>query len=451
LRRLASAATFLYQDGNRYWYSTQATVSKLAEDRAEQLSREPDKVAQEIERRLRADLRQKGDFVRIHPLPQSSQDVTDDVEAGLVVLGVDHTYSKDPGNAAQAAAQSILGSRGNTPRLFQNALVFLAPDKTRLQDLDEATRKFLAWNDILGEQKELNLDPQQVKQAESQVATANSTVNGRIPETYQWLLVPVQEKPQSDISWQAVRLSGQDALAVRASKKLRSDEFLLTSFAGTRLRMELDRIPLWRGDHVSIAQLVDDFARYMYLPRLQDPSVLLEAVRNGVSLLTWEQETFAYADSFDESTGRYRGLRSGERLSLLDPHSPAVLVKSDVARKQMAADAVVEAPSGAAPAGPVGASPTGTGAQPGAPTAPAAKILRRFHGSVQLDPGRVGRDAGRIAEEVLSHLTGLVGARARVTLEINVEVPDGIPEDKVRIVNENANALRFEGHNFEEE
>ena len=35
------------------------------------------------------------------------------------------------------------------------------------------------------------------------------------------------------------------------------------------LRMELDRIPLWRGDHVAVKQLVEDFARYLYLPRLE--------------------------------------------------------------------------------------------------------------------------------------------------------------------------------------
>src|SRR4029077_12822431 len=40
LRRLATAATYLYQDGVRYWFSTQATVTKIAEDRAEQLIRE---------------------------------------------------------------------------------------------------------------------------------------------------------------------------------------------------------------------------------------------------------------------------------------------------------------------------------------------------------------------------------------------------------------------------
>ena len=41
LRRLAAAATYLYQDGPRFWYATQPTVTKLAEDRAEQLKRDP--------------------------------------------------------------------------------------------------------------------------------------------------------------------------------------------------------------------------------------------------------------------------------------------------------------------------------------------------------------------------------------------------------------------------
>src|SRR5450631_4042860 len=62
LRRLATAATYLYQDGNRYWYSTQPTVTKLADDRAEQLRRDPDKVTHELEKRLRGDLSKTGDF-----------------------------------------------------------------------------------------------------------------------------------------------------------------------------------------------------------------------------------------------------------------------------------------------------------------------------------------------------------------------------------------------------
>ena len=68
-----------------------------------------------------------------------------------------------------------------------------------------------------------------------------------------------------------------------------------------------------------------------------------------------------------------------------------------------------------------------------------------------LDSARTGRDAGRIADEVISHLVGLVGAKVRVTMEISAEVPDGVPANVVRIVTENARTLKFENQGFEEE
>ena len=240
LRRLAGSATYLYQDGPRAWYATQPTVTKLAEDRADQLKRDPDKIAGELDARLRADLKRGGDFSRIHPLPRSGADVPDDLDARLVVLPAEHPYSKENGSAAEVAAKAILESRGNTPRLYRNTLVFLAADRVRLQDLDEALRKYLAWSSIVAEKDTLNLDPHQARQAETQKQAADGAVTARLPETYQWLLVPEQANPQAPVVWQALRLTGSDALAVRASKKLRSDELLIGSLGSTILRKHLD-------------------------------------------------------------------------------------------------------------------------------------------------------------------------------------------------------------------
>lgn len=422
------------------------------------MKRDPDKVVYELDRRLREDLRRPGDFSRIHPMPQSGQDVPDDLDARLVVLGVDHAYGKEPGNAAEFAAKAMLQSRGNTPRLYQNTLVFLAADKTRLQDLDEAARKYLAWESILAEKIALNLDPQQVKQAETQMASADGAVTARVPETYQWLLVPGQATPQVAVEWQALRLSGQDALAVRASKKLRSDELLLTGFAATRLRMELDRVPLWRGDHVAIKQLAEDFARYLYLPRLKDSSVLVGAIRDAFALLTWEQDAFAFADSFDEGASRYRGLRGGQVVSLAGSDSLGLLVKSEIARKQLDAESA-KPPVGGSPVGPTvnGEGTGGLGPGPGSGTtgtptpAPAPTQPKRFHGTVTLDASRVGRDASRIADEVIAHLSGLVGAKVTVTLEVEAEIPAGVPDHVVRTVTENGRTLKFTSQGFEKE
>ena len=454
LRRLAGSATYLYQDGPRYWYSTQPTVTKLAEDRAEQLKRNPDKVVQELGLRLHSDLRNTGDFNRVHPLPQSGQDVPDDLDARLVVLGSDTPYSKEKGNPAETAAQAILESRGSTPRIYRNTLVFLAADKTRLQDLDEAARRYLAWESILGEREQLDLSPHQVKQAETQKEAASGAVTARLPETYQWLLVPVQARPDASMEWQAMRLSGQHSLAARASKKLKGDELLVTGFAATRLRMELDRVPLWRGDHVSIKQIVEDFARYPYLPRVSAPTVLLDAISAGIALLTWEQDAYAFADSFDDDAKRYRGLRGGKVVSLPDSDAPGLLVKPDIARLQLDAGRTPSTSGKTDDAGtggeiPVPGEESGPGELPsGTPPSPQPT---RFHGTATLDSARVGRDASRIADEVIAHLSGLVGAQVTVTLEIEAEVPEGAPDHVVRTVTENSRTLKFTSQGFEKE
>ena len=454
LRRLSTQATFLYQDGPRYWYSTQPTVTKLAEDRADQFRRDPAPVVAEIEQRLRADLRTAGDFQRIHTVPQSGADIPDDMEARLVVLGTDHPHSSGSNSKAQAAATAILENRGNTPRLFRNTLVFLAVDQTRLQDLDEAIRRWLAWSSILQDKETLNLDPHQVRQAEAQLKSEDGAVVGRLPEAYQWLLVPVQSTPQSAVEWQALRLAGQDPLAVRASKKLRSEELLVPVLAGTRLRLELDRVPLWRGDHVEIRQLADHFARYLYLPRLAGPEVLIRAIQDGLGLLLWTDESFAYADSFDEATSRYRGLRCGREVPLLDPASDGLLVKPEVAITQQNAEPAAAATgAGVAETVPTGSagSHAAEGTSPGPTPTPPEQKARRFHGAVSLDATRVGRDASQIADEVIAHLAGLVGAKVTVTLEIEAEIPSGAPDHVVRTVTENSRTLKFSSQGFERE
>lgn len=452
LRRLSSTATYLYQDGPRFWYATQPTVTKLADDRAELLKREPDKIYEALEKRLRADLRKEGDFSGIHPLPKSGADIPDNLETRLVVLSIDHTYSREPINAAETEANSIFESRGNTPRLYRNTLVFLVPDKVRLQDFDEALRKYLAWESILAERLTLNLDPHQVKQAESQLKVADSTVNARLPELYSWLLVPVQMNPKASITWQAIRLTGSDSLAVKASKKLRSEELLINILGSTILRKHLDDVPLWRGDNVSVKQLVEDFARYPYLPRLSGPEVLIQSIRDGVGLLTWRSDTFAFAETYDEKGNRYLGLRGGQNISVSEDSS-GLLVKPDIAGKQIELEtAAASLPETGTVAGPgVTSGPVTKPETKGAKPSDDRPKPKRFHGTVHLDPERVGRDASRIADEVIANLAGQMGAEVKVTLEIEALLPDGASEQTVRTVTENARTLKFDSHGFEKE
>ena len=399
----------------------------------------------ELERRLKEALRARGDFERVHALPQSSADVPDDCEARLVVLSAERPWANEDRNPALEAAAEILESRGNAPRLFRNTLTFLAADKVRCQDLDEALRQYLAWRSILAEKVELNLDPHQTKQAEVQLKSADETVTARLPETYQWTFAPEQETPQAPLAWKSIRLAGAGALAERAAKRLRHDELLVMRMGGSILRMHMDKVPLWRGDDVSVRQLADDFATYLYLPRLAGSAVLAAAVEAGLASLAWETDGFALAESYDVAAKRYRGLAAGGRATTVPPESPALLVKPEVARAQLETETPgthTEPDDGPEASGSKGAYRE----QPPA----AEKKLRRFHATVKLDPTRVGRDAGRIAEEVVAHLSGLVGAEVAITLDIAADLPGGAPENVVRTVSENSRTLKFDSHAFEE-
>jgi hypothetical protein len=246
---------------------------------------------------------------------------------------------------------------------------------------------------------------------------------------------------------EAYRLAGQEGLAIRAGKKLRSEELLVTGLAGTRLRMELDRVPLWRGDHVSVRQLVDDFARYHYLPRLAGPDVLVGAVRDGLGLLLWQQEGFAYADSYDEAASRYRGLRTGQLVDISENDLSGLLVRPGVALAQVERETPPESPKHPEME-PGVRDREKPPVQPEPPTGP--KAPTRYHGTVRLDPTRAGRDAGKIADEVLAHLVGIVGASVTVTLEIAATIPGGAPENVVRVVMQNGRDLKFDpGSGFE--
>ena len=88
------------------------------------------------------------------------------------------------------------------------------------------------------------------------------------------------------------------------------------------------------------------------------------------------------------------------------------------------------------PAGGEEASPEPPGpAQPPKP--------KRYHGTVILDSARVGRDASRIADEVITHLAGLVGSNVKMTLEIDADIRAGVPDNVVRTVTENSRTLKF--------
>lgn len=446
LRRLADRARFLYVDGPRYWFSTQPSVARMADDRAAGYDRHT--VFDTIVKTLRQD-RERGEFAGVHIAPDGPAEVPDLMEARLVIFGPEQVHiAKDEDSPALAAAADMLAHRGSSQRLYKNMLLFLAPDKQRLADLEQAVRLLRAWSSIVADEDKLNLDAFQRRQAETKKTELDGTVRGRIHETWVWALVPSQPNAQDPaVEWSQHRLQGSDGLAVRASKKMVQDEALMTAMGPARLKLVLDGY-LWpSAHHVGTRQLWEYLASYLYLPRLREVRVLEEAIRGGIGQLVCDH--FAYADRYDDAAGRYEGLRlTGGGSIVIDGLS--VLVKPEVAKAQQDAEQPQAAGAAADPARPSGASgASGASELKGDQPEPADVLPRRFFATVELSPDRAARDMGRVAEEVLQHLTTLPGAKVRVTVEIDAGIPNGAAEPIQRVVHENCQTLKFKTHGFE--
>jgi hypothetical protein len=467
LNTLTSSLAYLYTNpsGDRFWYDTRPTLRKTVEDRATQVSASD--VEYEIETRLRG-LRKEQPFAGIHICPASSLDVPDEQTARLVILRPSDEYkATNQNNSAMKAVMDILNNRGTTPRIFRNMLAFVAPDQDLMASLKQAVRLFIAWKSIRDDSEDLNLDAAQNRETDNNLRRANETVDARVKEAYCWLLVPYIDKnvDMKSIIWDTIRISGgNDSIITKAAKKMLQNEQIITQWAPTLLKMELDSV-LWReSDNIAIKRLWEYLCTYCYLPRLASESVLIDAIQTGVN----STEYFAFASGFDGT--RYIDLKFSQYIGVVE--KSGYLVKVDIANKQFAEEAAkrqAEADAAAAHVGiatvPVGDSSdsgyghiltTDNGAggeliigEPTPPT-PVTPKNRRFFMSADLDTTRINRDVQRFVEEIIQHLTTVDGARVSVSLEVEAESAEGFTQQTVRTISENCRTMRVRESGFEE-
>ncbi|MCB0033931.1 MAG: ATP-binding protein, partial [Anaerolineales bacterium] len=394
--------TYLYHDGNRYWYDTRPTVNKLAKDRAQSFTY--DEVYVEMLKRLRAVPKNK-DFAGFHVAPAESGDVTDDPRVRLVILppNVRHRRSSN-GTEASDMAREILESRGNAQRIYKNMLVFIAADQNDVEAFEAAVRDYLAWQSIQHEEEPLNLDAQQRRQVKETLANSDETVDLRLREAYSWLLTPIQPEPLKPITFQTNRINGDDSFYDRAARKLRQDGLLINEWSPAILRMELDRF-MWsddRGWEIKIKQLWEYLAQYCYLPRLFNQDVLIKAVQEGVQHKNAE---FAYATGRN-ADGHHRGLvfRDFGQIYFDDR---GLLVHPDHVAEPPPPEPMVR-PNVSGGNNPSGGTKPGPTPPPGGGGVTLPDKDTRYYGRVKLDPQRINREMGVIVEEVIERLTGLV-------------------------------------------
>jgi uncharacterized protein len=238
-------------------------------------------------------------------------------------------------------------------------------------------------------------------------------------------------------------LSGVGALSARTFSRLSREGLITDILGGLALKHELDKV-LWTDKrHLDLRLIQEYFAKYLYLPRLVYQELIIEAVRDGISTLTW-RDCFAYASGFDEDKERYLGLRAGQTGVSILADGLSVVVKADAAQSQIDREAAVVTPPAPTPGGNQPAQPLPTGGS--TPTPPPVEKTKptQFHGSIAVDATRLARDAATISTEILQHLASRLGPNVQVVIDIHATIPDGVDDNTVRTVTENCSTLGFD-------
>jgi len=444
LRRLINRARFLHSNMGGFWYSRSQSVNRLASDRAS-MQREGEiilRIDELLGTNIRA-LKDQQPFNLIQVIPKRSEDVPDEAEGvRLVVLGYTDSHTGRDDSSAVTKAKELFHSRGNMPRVYPNALVILAPDQKALKGVNEAMRKVIAWESILADKNKLDLHQSDIALAESNLEEEQKALNVRLTEAWCHLIIPTQETPQDEVTWETARVVAQDGTLSQIGRKLISIEALFVEIGARRLYSELSEF-FWNDqDHLSLTEVWDHCNRFIYLPRLRDKTVLRSAVAKAVSGIV--PGPFAFAENVEEN-GRYSELlieNGHEDLIILDTHS--VIVKADVAARQRDEDAIASNSDSASPA------PTGSDVvdpsqrkDPDTFVPQSNSLTTTFYGLVELSAERPGRDITNIQEGIIDKITEIAGATVTIKLEIDADASNGFDDDKQRILLENATVLGF--------
>ncbi len=288
LRELGLRATYLYEEAGRYWFSTQPTLNRVAEDRAKAL---PDHTVDEaIAQVLKDDAASKGGFYRVFPAPDDPTQVDEASALSLVVLGPSTPHSGKAAvqsRATDAATDALTRCRASQRR-FRNTLIFVAADEGLLATARDAMRRSLAWADIVGDERlQKQLTQSQAADTKDKAKTSREGALRAVRNAWNHILFPIKTDATEvgkafDLDHLALTAKDKGAIPAGAYEKARADGIVMEKLGPDTLWLKLK--PLWAEDrpHIAISEIADWFASYVYLPKVRDRVVLEAAIRDAL-------------------------------------------------------------------------------------------------------------------------------------------------------------------------
>lgn len=471
LSMLGQRSTYFFNEGARYRYSLQPSITKTARDYAERLREEPETVYNEITRRLKSEGAggRRGSFRRVCVTPEVSDGIPDVDDATLVIMHPRHTVDRNSlrNQGASETAQWIRNAierRGTAQRTNRNMVVFLVADKDTLEMAEDSARQYLGWKQVADREKQLNLTHQQLDQANDRKEEIDRTLGDRIRNAYQWCVYPMQDDPASAYALGSLRVpdSGTGSMAERTGAFLIRNDMLVENYSGDNIGYEI--VPnvssAFHDGVLSAGELWGFITRFPYMPRMADHEVFDHAIEDVPNHPMEESNRFALASGRDPETGVFRNLiipgvtepsmtiQATDSTLLVDWDVAVAAHERDLQLQDAARTSVVDhvaadlvSPDRHPDSADTGTTP-GSSASDGNPIAagPVKVWKKRYYASVELDSENFNRQLAQLNEAILDQLR-MGRARISMILDIQAENPDGFDDGIMNVIGENARSL----------
>ncbi|NJE11460.1 ATP-binding protein [Thermococcus sp. MAR1] len=273
-----------YRDG-RYFFSLEPSLNKLVVDEMNNVSEEQ---IRDVEHELlKGQL--KGRYFKVYLWPSKPVDVPDsDPSLKLVVLP---EYDKEK-------VLQILQSYGGSERVHKNTLIFLVPRETERASFNRLVRRYIAWKTIDEKAKKgsLELTSEQKDDVKENLKRAREDIVQKIAELYRLVLLPTRGGYEElDLGMKPVGI--KKTIEELVYEKLREEGKLVEKMAPVVIEMKY----LDGKGYIPTKALYESFLKTPGMPLLKSKSVLIDAIRQGVSegrfglgYLTGEEVTCEY-------------------------------------------------------------------------------------------------------------------------------------------------------------
>ena len=359
------------------------------------------------------------------------------------MLAPEQLYSREESRIAFDGVLDHVRNHGTTPRYRSNRLIFLAPDHGALTRLRDCIRIALAWNSIVEdvEAMRLVLDNLQAQQAKKQLQGAEDVLPRVARECYKWLLCPGQTTPTDPKpTIESFPLNtGGASLGNEIERVCIDNELVIATWSPIHLRTKLHEL-YWKTDKSAFGAMAfwEHTLRYLYLPRMKSRGVLEQAIVKSAGS----------RDFFGTAYGQHEGIFDGFKLG--DPNvqmdDTLLLIEPEAAKTYEAGHPPVTPPGPTLP-GPIPPVPTPPGPVP--PGLTPTTRPHAFHGNVAINASTAKVRLVQVAEEIISVLAADPNADVKVSVEIQVNFPNGASDQTKRAVTENARTLGFKNADWE--